>query len=488
MSAAPTVRAVIARHCRELLADPLLHGDPTLRDIAAQCHQPLRVLLVGNVSTGKSTLLNALIAGPLAATAFEETTSSVTWYHGPELTDPVLPDPGHRSVTTDFPLAGRVMLGDSPGLNTLSDNPRETLRMLGGSDLTGAAAAFVCALVGGRVDQWAEGLEELAAFSAGPFDLVGNIVAVMAKVDEVPEAVEDIERRVSGDTTATFRFAAVNQLMAAAARTGAVDDRIVATLDRLRTLPVLHGRSAPAWDRLAEEAGTSLPPGHLKALEQTVGAPAWLPALVAATAGMTTTGAVAEQFERMSRIRSLEAVLSDLADDSDLFTSTAAVLRLRRLAARLRPGPAALVRARLADLTATMHTSGLHRRAAARLVRHTDVGSGLTEHEREAAQALLRWPDAEADGGASPSPASPPSPSPSPSPASPPSPSPDTSAADGDTADRTTAAEVDAGAVLARWTAYEADPFRDSRSREVAALVIETARHRLRTTTRLEES
>ncbi|WP_329558652.1 50S ribosome-binding GTPase [Streptomyces uncialis] len=77
MSAAPTVRAVIARHCRELLADPLLHGDPTLRDIAAQCHQPLRVLLVGNVSTGKSTLLNALIAGPLAATAFEETTSSV---------------------------------------------------------------------------------------------------------------------------------------------------------------------------------------------------------------------------------------------------------------------------------------------------------------------------------------------------------------------------------------------------------------------------
>ncbi|MFJ4771328.1 GTPase [Streptomyces uncialis] len=449
MSAAPTVRAVIARHCRELLADPLLHDDPTLRDIAAQCRQPLRVLLVGDVSTGKSTLLNALIAGPLAATAFEETTSSVTWYHGPELTDPVLPDPGHRSVAADFPLAGRVMLGDSPGLNTLSDNPRETLRMLGGSDLTGAAAAFVCVMVGGRVDQWADGLEQLAAFSAGPFDLVGNIVAVMAKVERVPESVDEIERRVSGDTTTTFRFAAVNQLMAAAARTGGVDDRIVATLDRLRTLPVMRGRSAPAWDRLAEDVGTALPPGHLKALEQVVGGPAWLPALVAATTGMTTPGAVAEEFERMSRIRSLEAVLSDLADDSDLFTSTAAVLRLRRLAARLEPGPAALVRARLAALTATTHTSGLHRRAAARLIRHTDVGSGLTEHEREAAQALLRWPD----GGAPDRPAF----------------------------------EVDADAVLARWTAYAADPFRDSRSREVAALVVETARHRLRTV-RQEES
>ncbi|MGX2993351.1 GTPase [Streptomyces sp. JNUCC 64] len=449
MSAPPTVRAAIARHCRELLTHPLLHDEPTLRDVVAQCGQPLRVLLAGDVSTGKSTLLNALVARDLAATAFDETTSSVTWYHGPELTDPALPDPTHRAVAVGFPLAGRIMLGDTPGLDTLSDNPLETLPLLTG-DLTGAAAAFVCVLAHGLVDEdWKERLEDLAAFSTGPFDLVGNVVAAMAKLDEVNEAPDSVERRVSDETTLTVRVVAVNQLMAAAARTGAVDDRIVAALDWLRSRPDLLESSTPAWGRLSEETDGALPPGHLTALEEAVGSPVWLPELVAATAGMTDLTGVAEEFTRVSRIHFLEAVLSDLSDDHDLFTSIAVLQRLRRLAARLPSGPAAPLRARLPLLLTPAHTAVLHRRAAARLLLHTDVGAGLPDTERDTAVALLRRPD-----GSGPDP--------------------------GDRPD------TDVREVLARWTEHSADPFRDSRFRRVAALVADTARQRLGTVHRGE--
>ncbi|SNS00903.1 GTPase [Actinomadura mexicana] len=439
MTAGDGASALIARHCSELLAapafrdDPALRDDPTLRDVVAQCGQPLRVLLVGSISTGKSTLLNALVGRPLAATAFAETTSTVTWYHAPDLPAPDLPDPGHRSVACDFPLARHVLLGDTPGLDSVVHSPRETLRMLGGSDLTGAAAAFVCVLTGGRIDQWARGIEELAAFSAGPLDVVGNIVVAMSKIDLVSDPVEEIEEKVRRTTPVPFRFAAVNQLMAATARTGGVDARVLGALEALRERPDVLARPTLSWERLAEQLSDALPPGHLDALRRAVGGPAWLPALVRASAGRTSAAEVAEVFEELSRIRSLEAVLADIAGDRDLFTATAANLRLHRLAARLPDGPAALLRARLDAVAGSREFALLSRRAGGRLIERSGV-DGLDAREARLAVSLLR---SEAVGRA------------------------------------------DASAALARWREHAADPFRDSRFRELAALVVDAAREAL---------
>ncbi|MFD4240510.1 GTPase [Streptomyces sp. NPDC058525] len=431
MTAPGPVAALIAEHCRELLGDPEQADDTTLRDIVAQCGQPLRVLLVGDVSSGKSTLLNALVSGSHAETAFKETTSKVTWYHGPHLGTLRLPDPSHRAVAVEFPLADRLVLGDSPGLNTPSENPRETLRMMGGGDLAGAAAAFVCVLDNGLVSgRWAKQLEGLAALSAGPFDLVGNLVLVMAKIDLIDDDIGSIERRTRDATPLTFRFAGVNQLMAAAVRTGAVDRRTVAVLDALRALPSFASWPPDSWPEVWDELSGPFSDADLTAFKDSVGAPEWLPELVRTTADMDHPSAVAAVFERMSGLATLESVLADIAEDADLFTSTAVLLRLRRLAAGLPDAPAARVRSAIAGVTSSRPYQDLWPRAAARLMRHTSVGDGLGPDDLDTALRLLR--------GLSCPPA-------------------------------------DAATALTRWSARAADPFADSRTRHLARLVQDAA-------------
>jgi hypothetical protein len=55
----------------------------TLDALAARLDEPLRVAIAGRVKSGKSTLLNALVGEPLAATEVGESTRVVTWYrHG----------------------------------------------------------------------------------------------------------------------------------------------------------------------------------------------------------------------------------------------------------------------------------------------------------------------------------------------------------------------------------------------------------------------
>ena len=48
--------------------------------LAARLDEPLRVAIAGRVKAGKSTLLNALVGEPLAATDAGECTRLVTWY------------------------------------------------------------------------------------------------------------------------------------------------------------------------------------------------------------------------------------------------------------------------------------------------------------------------------------------------------------------------------------------------------------------------
>ncbi|MFD7653952.1 dynamin family protein [Actinosynnema sp. NPDC059797] len=421
-----TTTQLIAWHCEQLLAEDRLSGDPVLRDVVAQCRQPLRVLLVGDVSSGKSTLLNALIGHHLAAVAYQEMTSSVTWYHHPDLAETTFADPAHHSVAVDFPLADRLVLGDTPGLNTTSDNPLETGRLLGGADLAGGASAYVYLVAGASAEVWVDQLTRLGAISAGPLDLVGNIVLVTAKIDTVDDDLAAVEQRARADAPTTIRFAAVNQRMAMAARTGAVDHRVATALSHLKRRPELLEPSRLSWEVLRDEAG--LPSGHVAALEECVGTPASLPNLVREATELISPADVVKLLERFSRIRDLEAVLADLAEDTELFTATATMHRLNRLAAR-RPEARSLVRLRLAQVTDSLEFTALHRRAAARLLRHTDMASALSHAERTDTVALL------IDGACH-----------------------------------------DASTLIASWEELGGDPASDSQTRRVAALVIDLAR------------
>ncbi|MFC9031398.1 GTPase [Streptomyces arboris] len=425
MNGAPDARGVVAGFCAVLLNDPRHRDDPVLGDIAAQCRQPLRVLLVGDVSAGKSTLLNALLAGDHARTAHRETTSTVTWFHGLGPDAVRLPDPTHRSVRVDFPLARRLMIADAPGLNTNSENPRHTLRMLPGGDLAGAAAAYVFLLLRGRADGEVEALGNLTAMTAGPFDLVGNVVALAGKADEVASGHAEIEERIPREARVPIRAVAVHQLMAVAARVPEMAAPLLSALASIRTRPELTARPTLDWQHLTGHLSAA----QLKGLVAALGSPAWLPELIRRTAESATAEDVLRVVEEMSRIPVLEAVLADMADDEDLFTATAAVLRLQHWAARAGSGAGASVREGLRALQTTPAFDRLRARAAARLVRHGQVGAELAEEDRDAACELLRSGTCH-----------------------------------------------DPPALAACWASYAAHPLRPTRSRAVAELITDLAR------------
>ncbi|MEU3945697.1 GTPase [Streptomyces sp. NPDC029526] len=425
MSGVPDARGVVAGFCADLLRDPRHRDDPVLRDVLAQCGQPLRVLLVGDVSAGKSTLLNALLAGHHAQTDHRETTSAVTWFHGPGLQAAPLPDPSHRGIAADFPLAGRLMIADAPGLNTHSGNARHTRRMLPGGDLAGAAAAYVFLLLRGRADGEAEALADLTAMTAGPYDLTGNVVAVAGKADEVASDFAEIEERIPRETRLPIRAVAVHQKMAVAARVADVGTPLVSALEAIRAKPEILTRTVLHWHHLTHH----LSQGHVQALVTALGSPSWLPGLLSRTARSATAADVLRVVEDMSRLPVLESVLADIAEDGDLFTATAAVLRLRRWAARPASHDGAAVQERLRALHGTAAFDGWRRRAAARLVRHGEVGADLPRDDRDAACELLR-------SGRCPDPP----------------------------------------ALATRWSAYAVHPLRSTRSRDVAELIVGLAR------------
>ena len=90
----------VAGLCGEA-ADYLPESAHAIDDIRKRLDEPLRVAVAGRVSTGKSTLVNALLGVPVCQTGDVETTQVVTWFsHGDvERVEIVLRDGGRRRAS-----------------------------------------------------------------------------------------------------------------------------------------------------------------------------------------------------------------------------------------------------------------------------------------------------------------------------------------------------------------------------------------------------
>ncbi|WP_433043232.1 dynamin family protein [Dactylosporangium sp. CS-033363] len=265
---------------RGLRSVPLPGLENAAEDLAAcraRLSGPMRVALVGRVSSGKSTLANALLGAPLAPTGVEELTFNVNWIgHGPrrELTvhftdgrPPERRDPAelealtvrardgdkqhrrllraidHLRVTDPNEHLRAFDLVDTPGLDSVfQTDSQNTLRFLGrtGDDVRAASAAHA-----GRADAlvvvFARGLaaneEELLADFAGPG--VGGsgpvtTVAALTKVelswpqypDPLAEGRRLAERVMSapGARRVLYEVRPIASLVAAAAATFTEDE------------------------------------------------------------------------------------------------------------------------------------------------------------------------------------------------------------------------------------------------------------------------
>jgi len=172
----------LARLCEqwrgELREESTLDRDLTA--ITALLRDPLRVAVIGRVSAGKSTLVNALLGREDAAkTGVRETTTTVTWYHFDRRrvtrTDPAEPGQGldlpitrpdqpvprdaqrtgaRVDVYLDVPVLRRMTLIDTPGFSSVTGvHSAKTTEFLtphlasGQDEATADARDAACALI-----------------------------------------------------------------------------------------------------------------------------------------------------------------------------------------------------------------------------------------------------------------------------------------------------------------------------------------------------
>jgi hypothetical protein len=214
-------RAPIVERVRTLvdLAQTTYHGHASataaLDALAQRLDDPLRVAIAGRVKSGKSTLLNALVGQPLAATDAGECTRVVTWYrYG--LTykayaqardgrlDPITLTRGTHAV--DLDLGGRapeslqrvivewpagvlssMTLIDTPGLGSLASEVSARSERLLAPDEGASPADAVVYLARHLHGADVRFLEAFRDDDAGRPDPV-NAMCVLARADEVGAA------------------------------------------------------------------------------------------------------------------------------------------------------------------------------------------------------------------------------------------------------------------------------------------------------------
>ncbi len=383
----------LGRECAALASVPDLRTEADLfADLQAHAVEPLRVAVTGDVSTGKSTLVNALLGRSIALVQREETTSEVTWYRSPSWPAPPTLNPRHRCQPIDFPLADSLVLADTPGVNTVSGNQAASEQLFeasGGIEASAGAVSVLLYLIGGDVSGAAlRRIRRFAALTRGPLGEAGNIVLVGAKADETvgleAGAWEALEKELAVKAGhAGGRSVAVAQLLAATARTGGVDAWMLDHLATVRRWPELRSAADSGWGVListARDLADTAPAGGGPALTALAEAVPALGARVGTAAALSCaanaldrspgdpSAAVRAELERRSGLTALEATLSALAADADLLTAQAVASRLRRLRSSLGSSRGKPVAAIL---------DGLHRHPAA------------VEHEWRSAALIL---------------------------------------------------------------------------------------------------
>jgi GTPase SAR1 family protein len=397
---------LLAQLCERLAEREDLRGERMLADVAVQCRQPLRVMVAGDVSVGKSTLINAMLGQRLAESGRAETTAELTWYRHPDLADDPLPGIRNRVIDVRFPLVDRIILVDSPGLNTTSGAQSFTLDVLsGGSDSSGGAGALVYLTIGELSEEGYERIDDFAALGSSILGSLGNIVLVAGKAETVSET--SARDRVAGKITETVeqaaakteerlrardiavRTVAVSQHLAMVARCGEVTGRHVDLVHEIMADAGLRRFMAHGWAQL-DKAWTARgrSTDELGPLRSLFPDPRWLVTALADVSGLDVA-ALSACCERVSRFRHLERILTELADDADLLTAATATARLRRWAGgrgRLR---GTVIREQLRTLWTRPEFAGFDRRRAALLLGTTIMGH-IPADDRTAAIALLR--------------------------------------------------------------------------------------------------
>ena len=198
------------------LADRLAAG-------RARLAEPLRIAIAGRVSTGKSTLVNALLGLPVAPTAAGECTKVVAWFRFgerdaaeivvkgggrlpvalqadralPRTLDVSVDQVDHLAVELYHePLEQQVII-DTPGLEGASESTGalSTERLLAVTSAAAAAQAdALIYLINGELRE--DDAEVLAAFrqqSAGIGATAVNAVAILNKADKLVESGEGLE-------------------------------------------------------------------------------------------------------------------------------------------------------------------------------------------------------------------------------------------------------------------------------------------------------
>ncbi len=335
------------------------------RSVAEQARsslgEPLRLAVVGRVSSGKSTLVNALVRRRIAPTSAGECTRVVTWYRfgAPDRAELHLTDGTTRPVRlvdgglpeelgvsaekvdrlvvhlSSAPLR-RLTLIDTPGLDTLTARNEAATRraILGEGDASQRAAGEADALlylIGDAARR--SDVDFLADFHASSGSLSAtalNAVGILAQADRFgsgpfdPRNPFDVARDVAAGLADTHRaeLAAVipvSGLLAETARTGRISEslaRRVADLAGEESVALSLRRQDPDLQDLYRIFG---PYGVSAGREQAVGGAARLKSWCESVCGI-------EDLERLAR--------SQLVPRADLLKAIRALGALGALAAR----------------------------------------------------------------------------------------------------------------------------------------------------------
>lgn len=397
--------ACLALLCELLRARPEFAGPAcaVLEDMAAHCREPLRVAVTGDVSCGKSTLVNALLGGRHAAVRWEETTAEVTWYRHPSLPPGLPPGPEHRMAAVQFPLADRIVLADTPGVNTTSGRGRVTENMLSAASDAAASATVLLYLSGAELMGGSrERLKRFVDLTRGEYGSGFNVVLVAAKADTYTAPWPSVEENLVVKSRIPGLCAvAVSQHLAMTVRAELLRPGHLATVRTLAEDSELAAAVPGGWHALeltARQRGVAI--DALAALTEVVPLPCVAPALpLVADGTIGTLRGLSRYWEELSGLHALETALESLAEDSDILTVNAVTGRLHRLAARLGTTRANRIQRGLARLRRCPHFVLLDRRSAALQLR-TPALRSVPDSDRATATALLRG---ESDGPLPPS-------------------------------------------------------------------------------------